>query len=54
MREYHATICEKLGVKLPGLTRQIRVIQRKSYGFRDEEYLKLKILTMSLPELENP
>jgi len=37
-----------------GLNNKIRVIQRKSYGFRDEEYLKLKILTMSLPELENP
>jgi transposase len=37
-----------------GLNNKIRVIQRRSYGFRDEEYLKLKILTMSLPELENP
>ncbi len=37
-----------------GLNNKIRVLQRRSYGFRDEEYLKLKILTMSLPELENP
>jgi transposase len=36
-----------------GLNNKIRVIQRRSYGFRDEEYLKLKILTMSLPQLEN-
>lgn len=34
-----------------GLNNKIRVIQRRSYGFRDEEYLKLKILTMSLPRL---
>jgi transposase len=34
-----------------GLNNKIRVIQRRSYGLRDEEYLKLKILTTSLPEL---
>jgi len=34
-----------------GLNNKIRVIQRRSYGLRDEEYLKLKILTASLPEL---
>ena len=34
-----------------GLNNRIRVIQRRAYGLRDEEYLKLKILTMSLPEL---
>ena len=34
-----------------GLNNKIRVIQRRAYGFRDEEYLKLKILTTSLPEL---
>jgi len=27
------------------------VIQRRAYGLRDEEYLKLKILTFGLPEL---
>jgi hypothetical protein len=37
-----------------GHNNKIRVIQRRSYGYRDEEYLKLKILTASLPELENP
>lgn len=34
-----------------GLNNKIRVIQRRSYGLRDEEYLKLKILTANLPEL---
>jgi transposase len=34
-----------------GLNNKIRVIQRRSYGLRDEEYLKLKILTAGLPEL---
>ena len=34
-----------------GLNNKIRVIQRRAYGLRDEEYLRLKILTMSLPEL---
>ena len=34
-----------------GLNNKIRVLQRRAYGLRDEEYLKLKILTTSLPEL---
>ena len=34
-----------------GLNNKIRVIQRRAYGLRDEEYLKLKILTLNLPEL---
>lgn len=34
-----------------GLNNKIRVLQRRAYGLRDEEYLKLKILTCSLPEL---
>lgn len=34
-----------------GLNNKIRVIQRRSYGLRDEEYLRLKILTCMLPEL---
>lgn len=32
-----------------GLNNKIRVIQRRAYGLRDEEYLKLKILTSMLP-----
>jgi len=31
-----------------GLNNKIRVIQRRAYGFRDEEYLRLKILTCTL------
>ena len=34
-----------------GLNNKIRVLQRRAYGLRDEEYLKLKILTAGLPEL---
>ena len=34
-----------------GLNNKIRVIQRRAYGFRDEEYFRLKILTCMLPEL---
>ena len=30
---------------------KIRVIQRRVYGFRDEEYLRLKVLTCMLPEM---
>jgi len=38
----------KLGF-VEGLTNKIRVIQRRAYGYRDEEYLRLKILTAFLP-----
>jgi hypothetical protein len=34
-----------------GFNNKIRVIQRRAYGLRDEEYLRLKILTCMLPEL---
>lgn len=33
-----------------GLNNKIRVIQRRSFGLRDEEYLRLKILTCTLPK----
>jgi len=33
-----------------GLNNKIRVIQRKAYGYRDEEYLRLKVLTCTLPK----
>lgn len=33
-----------------GLNNKIRVIQRRAYGLRDEEYLKLKVLTCTLPD----
>jgi transposase len=34
-----------------GLNNKIRVIQRRAYGLRDEEYLRLKILSCMLPAL---
>ena len=34
-----------------GLNNKIRVIQRRAYGIRDEEYLRLKILTCMLPPI---
>jgi len=34
-----------------GLNNKIRVLQRRAYGLRDEEYLRLKILTCMLPVL---
>ena len=34
-----------------GLNNKIRVIQRRSYGLRDEEYLRLKVLSCMLPRL---
>jgi len=33
-----------------GLNNKIRVIQRRSYGLKDEEYLCLKVLTCMLPD----
>jgi transposase len=40
----------KLGF-VEGLNNKIRVIQRRAYGIRDEEYLRLKVLTCMLPEI---
>jgi transposase len=34
-----------------GLNNKIRVLQRRAYGLRDEEYLRLKVLTCMLPPL---
>ena len=34
-----------------GFNNKIRVIQRRAYGIRDEEYLRLKILTCMLPPI---
>ncbi len=34
-----------------GLNNKIRVIQRRVYGLRDEEYLRLKVLTCMLPSI---
>jgi transposase len=38
----------KLGF-IEGLNNKIRVIQRRAYGYRDEDYMQLKILTAFLP-----
>jgi transposase len=32
-----------------GLNNKIRVIQRRAYGMRNKEYLRLKVLTCMLP-----
>src|SRR5439155_1324932 len=37
-----------------GCNNKIRVIQRRAYGLRDEEYLRLKILTCMLPKRTTP
>jgi len=34
-----------------GLNNKIRVLQRRAYALRDEQYLRLKILTCMLPEI---
>jgi len=34
-----------------GLNNKIRVIQRRAYGLRDDEYLRLKVLTCMLPAI---
>ena len=34
-----------------GLNNKIRVMQRRAYGLRDEEYLRLKVLTCMLPKI---
>ena len=34
-----------------GVNNKIRVLQRRAYGYRDEEYLKLKIVAAFLPSL---
>jgi len=34
-----------------GFNNKIRTLQKRAYGYRDEEYLRLKILTCMLPKL---
>ncbi len=34
-----------------GFNNKIRAIQKRAYGLRDEEYLRLKILTCMLPKI---
>ena len=33
------------------LNNKIRMMQRRAYGLRDEEYLRLKVLTSMLPQI---
>lgn len=35
-----------------GLNNKIRVFQRRAYGLKDQEYLRLKVLTCMLPEFD--
>lgn len=35
-----------------GLNNKFRVLQRRAYGYRDEDYLRLKILTCMLPKID--
>lgn len=35
---------------MEGLNNKIRVIQRRAYGIRDQEYLRLKVITSFLPD----
>lgn len=34
-----------------GLNNKIRVFQRRAYGLRDVEYLRLKVITSKLPAI---
>jgi transposase len=48
-------LCREMTTKavaeLERLHDKIRVLQRRAYGYRDEEYLKLKIVAAFLPPL---
>lgn len=46
----HAENKFSLGM-VEGLNNKIRVLQRRAYGYRDEDYLKLKIVAAFLPPL---
>ena len=51
-----AAYCKSENKQVPlgfveGLNNKIRVLQRRAYGLKDEEYLRLKVLTCCLPEI---
>ena len=53
-RRFAGQIARQVGltvVETEMINNKIRVFQRRAYGLRDEDYLRLKILTCSLPEL---
>ena len=35
-----------------GFNNKIRAIQRRAFGLRDEEYLRLKVLSSMLPKID--
>jgi transposase len=50
------TFCHEENKQIPlgfveGFNNKIRVLQRRAYGLRDEDYLRLKILTCMLPKI---
>ena len=48
----YCTEDEKVSLGLvEGLNNKIKLLQRKAYGYRDEDYLKLKIIAAFLPPL---
>jgi transposase len=48
--EVHCQVENKVPLGfVEGLNNKIRAIQRQAYGFRDEDYFRLKILTCMLP-----
>jgi transposase len=50
--EVHCQVENKVPLGfVEGLNNKIRAIQRQAYGFRDEDYFRLKILTCMLPKL---
>ena len=51
-----ASYCDPKNKAVPlgfveGFNNKIRVLQRRAYGLRDEEYLRLKVLSCMLPEI---
>ena len=50
--EAYCTLEDKVPLGfVEGLNNKIRALQRRAYGYRDEEYFRLKILTCMLPKL---
>jgi hypothetical protein len=46
-----ATLALALGEPAAALAQPATAIQRRAYGLRDEEYLRLKVLTCMLPTM---
>ena len=39
---------------MEGLNNKIRVIQRRAYGIKEQEYLRLKVITSFIKDNEKP